>query len=111
MIKKARPARAPNTKALPKADYPVAPAVSATVTLVAGKMRMTFTSPVIVQAVPTAITANALHATTATTVSPTVVDLGFAVAPVATQAWVIPAGVPQIKNSTGGTVAAAGGVF
>ncbi len=106
-----RPRNLYNRKKVTKASYPVLPAAVATVTLVAGKMRLTFTQPMVVTGIPTAITGNALHANSVTVISSTVIDLGFAVNPVATNPWVIPAGVQEIKTTQGGTPAAASGTF
>lgn len=106
-----RPRKLFNRKKVTKASYPVFTAITATVTLVAGKMRLTYPQPVVVSATPAAITANSLHPTGLTVVSSNVVDLAFATPPVATNPWVIPANVQEIKSATGGVTSAASGVF
>lgn len=106
-----RPRKLFNRKKVTKGSYPVLPAIVAAVTLVSSKMRLTFTQPIVATAVPTDITANSLHANSMTVISSTVVDLGFSVAPIATNPWVIPATVTQVKSTQGGALAAANGTF
>lgn len=108
---RARPRKLYNRKKVTKNSFPVAASLVATVSLVAGKMRLTFSSPVVLNGVPTQIIANALACNSASAVSATVIDCGFAVNPVATNPWTIPATVTAIKSSTGGVPAAASGTF
>lgn len=110
-ISRPRPKKLFNRKKLQTYQRPTAAAVGVTVTLNTGHMRMTFANPVSVNALPVEITANGLHPNAYTVVSPTILDLAFATPPVATNPWVIPAGLSEIKSSTGGVPAASGGIF
>jgi hypothetical protein len=111
IVSRARPKRNFNRKKLAGYSYPAQPALTYTVTLVSSKMRITANVPLVVSAVPTEITANGLHATGYTIVSATVVDLSFAVAPVSTNPWVIPANVVEVRSGQGGMLASGAGTF
>jgi len=100
-----------NRRAFDPSNIPQGTAVAATVSLVAGKMRLVFPQRMINAATPTEITANALHCTGITQVNAFTFDLAFAAPPVATNPWVIPANSPNFRTANGGYVAAATGVF
>lgn len=93
-------------EALAGASLVAVPTINAT------KLRLTFTAPVIVNGLPTGITRQAAGAgaqllpTAVTVVSPTIVDLTYAAALVATDVITVPANVPEIRGNAGGMVAA-----
>lgn len=97
---------------------PVAINATATSTVSANKWRLTFNTPVQLLAVPTAdnnggaaMTVEGAEPTAATQVSPTVIDLTYAVNVAAAQDFVIPNNGKAIRTPSGGYVAAATGTF
>lgn len=92
-------------------NAPLPQSAVAAVTLNAGKMRMTFATPVVVSGVPTSITVQDVLPTTVTVVSSTVVDLTFAAPPVAGNTWKIGERDAALRTTLGGYVASATGTF
>lgn len=74
--------------------------------IVATKLRITCSLPVVVSALPVSITVQAQPPTSFTIISPTVFDLGYAASVVATNVAIIPGNVPQVRSSTGGFLSA-----
>lgn len=101
-----------NRKTLPPSFYPPGAAVTAVVTLVATKARVTCDMPVMIDKLPVGITRQAagsgpqLAPIAVTVISPTVFDLTYAASCVATDKITIPANVPQVKGQGGGSLAA-----
>lgn len=97
---------------LAPAFYPPGAAVIATPAINAGNLRLTFSAPVSVAELPVDITRQAAGAgpqllpTAYNVVSPTVLDLTYAAAVVATDVVTVPAHVPSIRGIAGGPVAA-----
>ena len=83
----------------------------ATVSLEAGKMRLTFNAPVNVVSLPQTITVNSLKPTSFTVISALVVDLEFATVPVSEDTWEIGLNDPAIRSGSGGYAAPATGTF
>jgi hypothetical protein len=83
----------------------------------ATKCRITTSVPVLVNGIPTTITRQAAGAgpqlvpTDVTVISPTVFDVGYAAALVATDIVTIPGNVPQVRTSNGGYLAASQKTF
>lgn len=100
-----------NRRALAANQIPPSLQATAAVTLNAGKMRLTSNLPLLVDGLPLGIKSDGASPTKVTVVSPTVLDLDFAVAPVAGKLWSIPAGCQELRTQHGGFVAAATGTF
>lgn len=112
MITRPRPKTHRNRQALRGVDTLPGASITSTAAIVATKARITFAAPVVVTALPVAITRQAAGAgpqlapTAYTVISPTVLDMTYAAPVVATDKLTIPANVPQIRGVAGGYVAA-----
>jgi hypothetical protein len=101
-----------NRRSLPGVFFPAGSAIIAAITIVAGKARLTLSAPVSVAGLPVEITRQAAGAgpqllpTAVTIISPTVFDLTYAAAVVATDVITIPANVPLVRGYTGGALQA-----
>lgn len=109
-----RPARHNrNRTRLPVSSSPPGAGVTTAFSIVATKARLTFSSPVVVRALPIGITRQAagsgpqLLPTAYTVVSANVVDLTYAASVVATDVVTIPGNVSEIRGTAGGFIAAA----
>lgn len=105
MIKRA-PRKPTHRTRLPNTYTPTSPAITWTASIVATKARLTCSLPVSISGVPTGITNEGVACTAVTQVSAQVFDLTYAAAVVSTDVLIVPAGVPQIRAASGGTLAA-----
>jgi hypothetical protein len=86
-------------------------------TIVGGKARLVFTTPITVTGTPHTLasaTSGGAVVATATAVSvvnPTTIDLTYAVGPVTGSGWSQPVNDPAIRTGTGGYASAAAGTF
>ncbi len=102
-----------NRTRLPVQQQPPGAAITETFAINAGNARITTSAPVIVRDLPTGITRQAAGAgpqlvpTAVNQISPTVFDLTYAAAVVATDVLTIPGGVQEVRGSAGGFLAAA----
>lgn len=110
MIKRA-PRQPRHRNRLPATHQITVPAVTWTAAIAGGKVRVTTAIPVSIEGVPSAITVQGVSPTAITAVSATVFDLTYAATPVATNVFIIPAGVQAIQSQTGGVLAAGTYVF
>jgi hypothetical protein len=83
----------------------------ATHAIAAGKWRMTFDQPVVVDEIPLGFRVNGAAPTGMVAVGANVLDLSFAVPVSAGQAFVITAGAQAVRSRKGGCVAPAAGNF
>lgn len=100
-----------NRRKLGRNQYPQQTAIIAAVSIATSKMRLSLNMPAAVSGVPLAITVNDVSPTAVTVVDSQTVDLTFATAPTVGASWVIPSGVTQIANYSGGYLAASAGTF
>lgn len=110
MIARSRPASSRNRKSLRGVDTLPGSAIGCVVTLAAAKARMTFSAPIVINALPLEITRQAAGAgpqlapTAYTAVSPTIVDLTYAAACVTTDKITVPSNVAEIRGIAGGYI-------
>jgi hypothetical protein len=110
MIARSRPFQSRNRKSLRGVDTLPGSAIGCVVTLATAKARLTFPAPVVVAALPLEITRQAggagaqLSPTAYTVVSPTIVDLAYAAACVATDKITVPSNVAEIRGIAGGYI-------
>ena len=94
-------------------NAPPGPAIIATMSINATKLRLVCNCPIVVSAIPTGITRQAggagaqLLPTAVTPVDAVTVDITYAAALVATDVITIPSNVTQIRGVAGGMIAAA----
>lgn len=92
-------------------NYPVVGAeCTATAAINAGKLRVTFSAPVVVKGIP-GITVNNAAATAVAVNSQTQVDLTYAANVAAGQTWLAPARCAGVRTESGGYVARSTGTF
>ena len=96
---------------LPSYAMPQPPAVIAAVSLVSGKLRLTFPVSMTASGLPVGITNQGNAPTAITLISANVYDLTYATPPVSTNVWIIPNNVSQLRSVLGAVPAAATGVF
>lgn len=107
------PRHTPNRTRLRPQNQPPGTGLSTAFSIVATKARLTFSGPVVLQGLPVGITRQAAGAgpqllpTAAVQVASNIVDLTYAASVVATDVLTIPAGVPEIRGTAGGFIAAA----
>ena len=110
MLTRPRPSRLRNRQALRGVDTLPGASIGSTAAINVAKARITFAAPVVVTGLPLGITRQAsgagaqLAPTAYTVISPTVLDLTYADAVVATDKLLIPANVPQVRGVAGGYV-------
>lgn len=112
MIKRAA-RHTPNRTRLPVQQQPPGSAVAITFSIDSGNARLTLDAPSIVRSLPLGITRQAAGAgpqllpTAVNQVSPTVFDLTYAAAVVATDVLTVPGGVQEVRGTAGGFLTAA----
>lgn len=108
----ARAPRAPRHRTrLPNTFQPQLPAITWTAAINAGNARVTTNLPTVINGLPTTFTVQGVAPLTITQISPTVFDLHYTAAVVATNVLLIPAGNPMVRGQTGGTLAAGSVTF
>lgn len=110
MIKRA-PRQPRHRTRLPAYYNPTVPGLTWTATISGGNARITTNLPYSFSGVPSGITVQGVAPLTITAVSATVFDLHYAAAVVSTNVLVVPASVPEVRGTTGGTLAAGSYTF